>query len=304
MLLKKRSQSDELLVLRSLDLRTKLSKKDKFRYSNLEKGYDGEVKFDLLLENMNKDRLILNDLLFDVDYSYFQIDTLIISRGVIHLIDIKNFAGDCYLEGDKLYSLKSNWEYNNPITQLKRCESLFTQLLQRLKYNYLIKPFVIFTNPTFSLYQAPIDQPIIFPSQVSRLIDNLNSTAPQLSRTEKDLAQKLISLHQPKNPFTFLPDYHYQQLRKGVYCSLCKSFQVLIENHSLVCSKCGAREKTRLAILRHTQEFQLLFPDQKITTNRILEWCDLDVDKKTVRRVLKQNYKSIGRSSDTYYEIL
>lgn len=303
MLVKKRSESYELMVLRSLALRMNLNNKEKFRYSNLEKGYEGEVKFDHLLENIHEDRLILNDLLFELDNSYFQIDTLIISRGVIHLIDIKYFAGDCYLEDDKLYSVKSNWEYNNPISQLKRCKSLFSQLLQRLKYNYLIKASVIFLDPTFTLYQAPIDQPIILPSQVSRFINDLSNTPPRLSRKDKELAQKLLSLHQPKNPFVFLPNYCYEKLRKGVYCFHCKSYLVSIENHNHVCSQCGMSEKTRNVILRHTKEFQLLFPEQKIKTNAIYEWCDAIINKKTIQRVLKQNYTTMGKNKGSYYKI-
>lgn len=302
MLIKKRSESYELMVLRSLVLRMYLTKKEEFRYFNLEKGYDGEVKFDHLLENIHEDQLILNDLLFEINHSYFQIDTLIISRGVIHLIDIKNFAGDCYLEGDKLYSVKSNWEYNNPIPQLKRCENLFSQLLQRLKYNYIIKSSVIFINPTFTLYQAPIDQPIVLPSQVSHFIKNLGNTPQQPNKKDKELAQKLLSLHQSKNPFIFLPNYCYEKLKKGIYCTHCNSYHISIKKHSIVCQKCGMSEKIRATILRHTQEFQLLFPDRKVTTHSIYEWCDAIVNKKTIQRVLKQNYTVMGKNSGTYYE--
>ncbi|WP_143522427.1 nuclease-related domain-containing protein, partial [Pseudomonas sp. 2822-17] len=74
----------------------KLDEKEKFRYLNLEKGYEGELKFDALLENLQEERYILNDLLLAVNNSYFQIDSLIISQGIIHLIDIRNFEGDCY----------------------------------------------------------------------------------------------------------------------------------------------------------------------------------------------------------------
>ncbi|PIB61561.1 nuclease, partial [Pseudomonas sp. 2822-17] len=79
-----------------LNRRMKLDEKEKFRYLNLEKGYEGELKFDALLENLQEERYILNDLLLAVNNSYFQIDSLIISQGIIHLIDIRNFEGDCY----------------------------------------------------------------------------------------------------------------------------------------------------------------------------------------------------------------
>jgi hypothetical protein len=159
MLLKGRTESDELMAMRYLNTRMEFTKKEKFRYLTLEKGYEGELKFDQLAESIQEERYIINDLLLVVNNSYFQIDTLIISQGVIHLLDIKNFQGDWYLESDKLYSVTTRNEVKNPVDQLKRCVTLFNQLLQNHKQNYLVEASVIFINSEFSLYQAPMDQP-------------------------------------------------------------------------------------------------------------------------------------------------
>jgi len=302
MLLKKRTESSELLIMRYLNRRMKLSEKEKFRYLNLEKGYEGEVKFDQHTENLQGERFVLNDLLLEVNNSYFQIDTLIISQGIIRIIDIKNHEGDCYLESDKLYSAKTSREYKNLINQLKRSETLFSQLLQKLNYTYLVESSVIFINPEFTLYQAPIDQPIIYPSQVNRFINDLNKTSSQLNSRDKDFARKLISLHHPKNPFNVLPSYNYDQLQKGIYCNNCKSYFMSIKNHDYVCKNCGKNEKIKLTILRHIKEFQLLFPERKVITKSIYEWCNTDINIKTVCRVLKKNFTTVGKTKETYYK--
>ncbi|PLR84689.1 nuclease-related domain-containing protein [Bacillus sp. V33-4] len=301
MLLKGRSESDELKATRYLNTRMELTNKEKFHYVNLEKGYEGEVRFDLQAEILEEERYIINDLLLEVNNSYFQIDTLILSQGVIHLLDIKNYQGDCYLEADKLYSVTTAREYKNPVDQLKRSATLFRQLLQNLKQNYLVEAPVIFINPEFTLFQAPMDQPIILPTQVNRFLKDLNKTPSKLNDGHKKLAQTLISLHQTKNPFTQLPKYNYEQLQKGMYCKTCKSFLVSIKNNDFVCRKCGGHENIQLAILRNVKEFQLLFPDRKITTRSIYEWCKVGLNKRTFCRVLKKNYTSFGSTSDTYY---
>jgi hypothetical protein len=74
-----------------------LTKNEQFHYSNLEKGFEGEKQFDLLAESLHEERYIINDFMLEVNNSYFQIDKIIISQGVIHFLDIKNFSGDCYL---------------------------------------------------------------------------------------------------------------------------------------------------------------------------------------------------------------
>jgi hypothetical protein len=302
MLLKSRTESNELLAYRYLNTRMELTETEKFHYLNLEKGYKGEVKFDQLTETLREERYIINDLLLEVNNSYFQIDSLIISQGVIHLIDIKNYYGDFYLKSDKLYTVKTNREYKNPIDQLKRSTTLFNQLLQKLKQNYLIESFIIFINPEFTLYQVPIDQPIIFPTQINRFIDEFNQTPSQLNNGHKNLAYELLSLHKPKNPFTIFPQYHYDHLQKGAYCKNCRSLLNAVRKTFFVCGKCGEQEKIELTILRSIEEFRLLFPDRKLATQNIYEWCNLDLHKKTFCRILKKNYTTYGNTNNTYYK--
>jgi hypothetical protein len=303
MLLKDRSESDELLILRYLNIRMELSEKEKFHYLNLEKGFQGELIFDdILAKDLQEERYIINDLLLEINNSYFQIDNLIISQGVIHLLDVKYFNGDYYIKSDKLYAVATDREYKNPVDQLKRCATLFRQLLQNLKQNYLVESYVIFINPEFTLYQAPLDQPIIFPTQVNRFLKDLNQSSSKLDDGHFKLAKKLLSLHQPKNPYTKLPQYAYEQLQKGVYCYKCNSYLVSKKNYDLICRTCGGQEKIELAILRSVKEFRLLFPDRKITTQVISDWCRIDFNRKTICRVLKKHFKVFGNTSNTYFE--
>ena len=60
---KSRTESTELLILGSLNIRMNLSDKDRQHYFNLKKGYEGEVIFDSLTEKLQCECLILNDLL-------------------------------------------------------------------------------------------------------------------------------------------------------------------------------------------------------------------------------------------------
>jgi hypothetical protein len=302
MLLKDRFESEELLALRYLNTRMELTGKEKFHYLNLEKGFDGEKQFDLLAESLQEERYIINDLLLEVNTSYFQIDKIIISQGVIHFLDIKNFSGDCYIKSGNLYSVATDREYKNPVDQLKKSATLFRQLLQNLKLHYLVEPLVIYINPEFTLYQAPLDDPTVLPTQVHRFLRDLNNTSSKLNDGHKKLAQKLISLHKTKHPFAVLPTYSYDQLQKGVYCKICKCFLISIKNNKVVCGKCGALEKVEDAILRNVKELVLLFPDYKITSQSVYEWCKLDVNKRTVCRILKKNFTAFGNTRDTYFK--
>nr|WP_275670732.1 nuclease-related domain-containing protein [Neobacillus notoginsengisoli] len=241
-------------------------------------------------------------MLLELNGSYFQLDTVIISGGVIHLIDTKNYSDDYFWENGKLYFLSTKKECKNPVEQLNRGLLLFKQLLHSLKLNYLVEAFAIFIHPEFTLYQAPTDLPIIHPTQVKRFIDELDKTKSVLNDGHKKLAQALISLNQPKNPFEKLPEYKYEQLRKGIFSKCCETQLFVVNLNRFLCLKCGESEKIEDAIIRNVNEYKFLFPDRKITTSSIQEWCQTGLSKRTITRVLKKHFTAFGNTSNTFYK--
>lgn len=302
MLLKGRTESVELISYRLLNKRMELTEKEKFHYLNLVRGYEGEVKFDALLADLAEERYIINDLLLEVNHSHFQIDTLIIAQGVIHLLDTKNYQGDYYLESDRFYSKTNGREYKNPVDQLKRSATLLRQLLQMLKQDHLVDASVLFINPEFTLYQAPKDYPIILPTQINRFLKDLNKTPSKLNEGHKKLAQTLISLYQNENPFSTSPTFTYEQLRKGLTCANCCSFYISVDGRMCICRDCGHHELVSSAVIRSVNEFKILLPNEKITTNIIHDWCKVVDSKQRIRAVLRKHYKIVGVHQWTYYE--
>src|SRR5690606_30310608 len=101
---------------------------------------------------------------------------------------------------------------------------------------------VVFINPEFTLFQAPIDKPFIFPSQLNRYLKEFNSIPSKINRNHKALADKLISMHLTKSPYTKLPEYRYDELRKGIVCMMCGSYTVSVVGRKCVCGRCGSVE--------------------------------------------------------------
>ncbi|WP_053361484.1 nuclease-related domain-containing protein [Bacillus sp. FJAT-27251] len=300
MLYKSREESAEIRILRHLNNRMTLTEKDKQHFLNLAKGYEGEVLFDSLTEKLSCECYILNDLLLQVGGTLFQIDTLIILQGTIYACDVKYHEGDYFYETDKLYK-KPRIEVLDPLLQLKRSDSLLRQLLSKLGYHFSLESFVVFINPQFTLYQAPLNKPIIFPTQVNRFLQKLDSTPSKLSSKHKQLADKLVSLHITDSPYRQLPSYKYGKLKKGLTCSKCQSFEVHVKGKNCVCKDCETLEPVVSAVIRSIEEYKLLFPNEKITTNVIYEWCKV-VTKKRIRAILQENFTAAGNHRWSYYE--
>lgn len=298
---KPRTESVELLILSSLNNRMDLSEKDKLHYVSLKKGYEGEVMFDSLIELLQCECLILNDLRLKMNNTLFQIDSLVITSETIYLFEVKNYEGDYYYESDRLYKkLKS--EINNPLYQLGRSESLLRQLLHNLGFHIPIEASIIFINPEFTLYQAPLDKPFIFPAQINRYLKKLNSIPSKLNKKHKILADKLMLMHIQDSPFKQFQSYEYDQLRKGITCVDCNSFSISVVGKKCICKECGKEEVVTAAVMRSVKEFKLLFPNQKITTNVIHEWCKVVKSKKRIRRILEKNFKIKGVHRWSFYE--
>ena len=302
MIFKPRTETPELRILRSLKNRLP-SPTTNQTYYNLNKGFEGEILFDKRIENLTCPCLVLNDLLFRVNNQTFQVDSLMILNNQLHVFEVKNLEGDYFYEKGCFFPRnKPGNEISNPLLQLERTTSLLRQLLQKLDCPISIQSSVIFINPKFVLYQAPLDKPIIFSNQLDRFMQKFNSLQFPLSEKHQQLATQLLSFIEVENPYKRLPSYEYQELRKGITCSVCQSFLVEVRHSKCVCRDCGHVEKVKAAVVRSVEEFKLLFPDEKIMTNKIYEWCQIISPKRKIQRILEKNYIKVGVHQWMYYE--
>lgn len=297
---KSRKESPELQKLHILNTRMELTEEEKQHYLNLKKGYEGEVRFDCFTRELQCDCLVVNDLLLHHNNTTFQVDSTIITSGPLFFYEVKNFEGDFYFESEKFYK-RPKLEVLNPFNQLSRTSSLFPKLLQSQGFSMRTEGNVVFINPEFTLYQAPMDKPIIFTSQINHHVKHLNALTGKLTKKHYLLAEKLVELHKEESPFSLLPKYDYAGLKKGIPCECCHSFFVTLEGHNVVCLNCGHREKLKNAVIRHVNEIRVLFPDVKITTSLVHDWCGIVEDQRRITRILNDTFEKCGNTHGTYF---
>lgn len=296
-----RTESEEVMVLRSLNNRMKLSPEDLIYYRNLERGLVGERLFDEhLKKKLTNDYLVISDITFKHNNKTFQIDSLVISQHKIYIFEVKYFEGDYIIKDNHFCTLNGKERYD-PMSQLNRTESLMRQLLQYHNINIQREGYVVFVNPEFYLYNAPLNHQVIFPTQINRFLKKLDSIPSQLNSFHYNLADKLMEISLKETQYSQIPKYEYNDLRKGFICEKCNTIISDFKGHNICCNHCGHLESFQSAVLRHTEEFSLLFPDRKITTRSIMEWCNQKEHEKTFQRILLKNYVSVGFGKGTYY---
>lgn len=293
----------DLQKRRILFARMNLSKQEKQHYIRLLKGHEGEKQFyQLIKSNLTTNSIFLHDLLLQSNNSLFQIDHTLIHAQTIFSFEVKNYEGEFIIENGNWYVKTTKQEIRNPLNQLNKSDYLLRQLVKNLGYNLPVKSYLVFINRDFTLYQLPPNLPILLRSQLNRFIQFLNQSHAPLKQEHHQLAQELKKVQITDSSFKNLPDYDFKQLRKGITCPECYMFLSRKGQRFLLCDNCGYTETLEKGILRNVYEFHLLFPDMKITTYVIYEWCDIVRSKKTIRRVLSKHLKFIENGRYSYYD--
>lgn len=295
----------ELQIFKVLRKRMTLSQDSLTFYRNLQKGYEGEIKFHKLLKKyVVSDCIVLYDLLLDCNDSLFQLDCIIIQQRNISHIEVKNYEGDFMLKDNMLYTCATEKEINNPLGQTERERRLLNELQKKHGYEFPVSSYVVFVNEEFALYLLQPKLPLILPNQIHRFINNkINNTHSKLSSTHYELAHKLLSLRVSKPLSDRLPKYEFEQLRKGIHCLYCDGFLTTGDFHGrkLVCDTCRCMESRESAVLRSVDEYSILFPESKITTNTIWKWCDRILSKFKIRKILFQFLQPVGSQKQMYF---
>ncbi|WP_035052299.1 nuclease-related domain-containing protein [Carnobacterium pleistocenium] len=300
---KKRNKSNYLRTLEAINRRMILSDEEKLHLLNMQKGFEGELFFDSLVEEfLDLDALVLNDLLFTEKGNTFQVDTLILTGDKILLFEVKNYAGNFEFNSHHLLTFPGK-EIVNPLNKLDETSIKRRQLLSKLNSNLKLDPVLIFVNSAFTLYNAPIDRPVIFPTQIREHFSKINKSVLPLSKKQHYLADKILKEHHDESAFQHkFPNYTYHFLKKGLWCTECSSPTLTITQRTCSCKTCGYRTSVEETILRQIEDFKLLFPDLKVTTSVIYNWIDSMIPMTRIQKILLKHYTIRGATHGSYYE--
>lgn len=301
-LLKERTKSKLLLGLQALDKRMYLSSSDKNYLLNLEKGYAGEELFDeIVKKHLTNDCLVMNDLLLISGGNSFQIDSLVMTTDALHIYEIKNYKGNYQFSAGQLLTLTGQ-EIVSPVTQISRSKTLMKDMIKEFGSGLTVKSFIVFVHPTFSLYLAKPTDPFILPNQIEKHLNELNQHNISLTKKQRLAAEKIVREHKTEVPYQkYLPDYDLKNLKQSLFCPKCSGAALKITKSYAKCSDCSYSMATYDLIVGHIMDFKLLFPNEKVTTRKIYQWCGGKINPRKIRRILIKAFEKEGKTSATYY---
>lgn len=303
MAFKEREKPFRLLVMESLVNRMTLSRDDRNKYANWVKGYNGEVQFDSITEQLKCESIVLNDLYLTVRGKKFQIDTLLITAKCLYIYEVKNFEGEYYYENEKMYYERTKKEVFDPLYQIKNAESALRQLVDQMGYNLAIKKQIVFLNRDFALFQAPRNSGILLPGMLKSHFSMVNGISETLNQNHYRFAEEIKPMHMEGFSLHNVPYYRKELLKKGVTCFDCGSFiDCFTKKETCTCQYCGKKEVVSQTIMRHVQEYKRLFPNERITVSAICEWCDNQLSVRRIKYIFNQHLIAKGTGRWRYYE--
>lgn len=244
--------------------------------------------------------LVICDLFLSTRDTHYQIDALYITEGHTYIYEIKNYSGSYTYKDGFIYS-ESGYVLQYPIAQVERKQSYLHNLLFSTGHRIELSSYVIFINPDLYIFSLPETSEVIFSGQLLPHFARLSRHTKKVSAKTLALSDKLISLHVDDYRPANLPDYTFHQLKKGIYCPVCREFNCQTTRQFRICSHCHFKEKSAHAIERTLAEFRLLFPDDKLTRRQANAWCGLEWSSNRIKHALLNNFELNHSGRSSYY---
>lgn len=298
MIRKERTKSVTLQILESLYVRGSLDQKRTKEYYNQVKGLEGERAFDQMVESVVPNCYLLKNLTLKEHTSLAQIDALIVTGNSFHIFEIKNYTGEYTYKNDVMHS-PTGLIIPSPTAQINKSSSLLHNIMLQSRFNFNIHAHVVFINPEFYLYELPFNKPFIFSYQLEKHLQSLNLGKANANMQDR-VIRHVLKYNIENYRSSELPTYTYEDLRKGIYCPKCLSFNQTVRRLYKIC-ECGFKEEISEVIERSIKEFCILFPESKITVPKIYDWCGKSYNRKKILYHLKKNYKMHGTNRGIFY---
>lgn len=277
-------------------------------------GHKGEEALDYPLSLLDTEKyLIFHGLRLQIGNHFFQIDTLVISKNFILLIEVKNLAGTIYFDPvfSQLIQIKDEQKqaYPDPQIQLLRQAEQLKKWLNHHGFSSI---------PIFSLVVISNDKTIIKTSPENH---NLNSSVihrhllpTHIKKLEKSTQTEVYDHKEIKKLIRLLKKKHIEaehsilgrfnispsEIKKGVFCAVCTHSPLVRKHGSWFCTNCKAKN-----LNGHVQALidYCLLIKPIITNEEARKFLSIESRYVTKRLLKSLNLPTTGTKKSTTYDL-
>lgn len=277
-------------------------------------GYRGEQSLDYHLGFLAEHQYhILHDVRIYDGTHFFQLDTVILSKKFILILEVKNITGTLYFDSDFNQLIRIQDEkkesFPDPILQVERQNYQLRKWLRLIKHSNLpVQSLVVIGSPRTILETTPqnekIYKKVIHSAKLPFAILSIEQDYKKNYLSEKQLfqlSQQMVTNHTPLN-IDILAQYKIPKgdILKGVICSYCQSLPMKRSKGKWICSKCSFISKD--AHLSALEDYSLLI-DSTITNQKMREFLNIQSTSVANKLLFSLKLESSGTKRGKIYHL-
>lgn len=274
----------------------------------LKAGYSGEVEIDRILPEIGlpNEHHIFKDIRLEVlPNFYIQIDTLILTRHAIILMEIKKYAGTIYFKEDqgKTIKISANQEvekFECAVHQMDRAVHGLHKILEKFPNHPPIYPILAMANAKVDIAEYPKSVPVKYKMQLPKYIRTKLAMKKQITINELTKIEQQIQSRKapkPQQPLCERYDIPVNDLKKGVLCLNCHQQMTRKQGRTWTCNPCEIASSTQI----HQAVEDCFYLISSTLTNAQLRQI-LNISSKSATRILRQlTLTKVGQTKSSYY---
>lgn len=214
----------------------------------IQAGYSGELKVDKYLASVSHlaSKTILTDVRLPLKSgSSFQIDTLIISKKYILVLEVKNIKGNLYFKTNPHYLLRKLGETETmmecPVTQLELAKLNLDQWLQQYGINTNVHGEIVLASKSAFIKEIPNNSPVTYLKRLSLSLLEKEDFSEVFDYQQVQNIIQLIERHQIKYQPLPLCEYfniNIKSLKLGQLCVHCSESTIYKTERTQHCPYC------------------------------------------------------------------
>ena len=272
-------------------------------------GYSGEVDVDRILPEIGlpQDVIVIKGITLEILPNFFaQLDTLILTRKRIILLEIKKYAGTVIFDVDsgKTIKISPNGEtekFDCILHQLDRAAHGLKSWLEKRQFNIPVEPILVMANQRTIIEEIPKPFTVKFRKQLPKYIRELPNTPDILTQQQLNkLANqfKNSQIHWKRKTACELYNVLPSDLEIGILCLNCNSKMKTIPGRTWSCEPCGKTSNT--AIEQAVADWFLLI-SPTLTNKQLRYFLELKTNTAASKVFKKLYLNRTGKPPRTIY---
>jgi hypothetical protein len=277
----------------------------KGEWRRLEKGFAGEQ---LLLDYIEKfgesDWSVLRNIWLEY-YGEFECDLLLATYTGLYGFEVKNYSRPIEIVNNEVWMLGEVMG-KNPISQARNMASNLNKIFKHNSELPKVQGVLTLIGEDNGVknHESVTDVKVLARGDIReyiwRIVQNERNYPGYPINPE--LILKKLARFETKSSFVQeeLPGVIEKNIRKGICCSHCGSFDLETNGNYIVCP-CGVHESREEAIVRTICEYGIIYNDRNFTTRELMDFLKGIVSLSTLQRYLNKHFKKIGSYRNTEY---